>query len=110
MRPFPGPIGPLTSVATKALLVAASARLIGTIWTNDVLEYAAGLALAAMLDLLLDFAVAPRSALGKQSAQRLLSILLLSFAIGGADTPLLPAARAAALLSALDLLIIRTRD
>jgi len=110
MRPFSGPIGPLTSVATKALLVAASARLIGAIWTNDVLEYAAVLALAAVLNLLLDFAVAPRSALGRQSARRFLSILLLSFAIGGAETPLLPAARVAALLIALNLLIIRTRD
>ncbi len=110
MRTFLGPVSKLTDIATKALLVAVSARLVDAVWANSLLEYAAVLALAATLDLFLDLAVAPRSALGKQSARRFLFALLLSFAIGGSWTPLLPAARAASLLLALHLLIVRTRD
>ena len=108
MRTFLGPVSKLTDVATKALLVAVSARLVGAVWANGILEYAAVLALAAALDLFIDFAVAPRSALDKQSTRRFLFALLLSFAIGGAWTPLLPAVRAASLLLALHLLTART--
>lgn len=109
MRTFLKPVGRLTDAATKALLIVLSARTVGAAWTSGILEYISVLALAATLDLFLDFAAAPRSALGKRPARRFLIVLLLLFAVGGTGAPLLPATRAATLLLALHLLTMRTR-